>query len=109
MKNLLVAAVLIITLTSSSSVFVHFSLKLMQPSSAEQLNSQLIKWERTYIDKFLHHKQKGLDYASNSSEMFDDTSSSDPVFVKQCSRTCPLPQHRGQSFSNRRLNPEKSN
>lgn len=94
MKNLLVAAVLIIALTSTSSVFIHFSLNLMQPSSAEQLNSRLIKWERTFIGNFLHHRQKGLDYSSNSSEMFDDTSSSDPVFVKQCSRTCLLPSIR---------------
>jgi hypothetical protein len=91
MKNLLVAAVLIITLTSTSSVFIHFSLNLMQPSSAEKLNSHLIKWERAFIDNFLHHKQKGLDYASKSLEMFDDASSPDPVFVKQCSRTCSLP------------------
>jgi hypothetical protein len=91
MKNLLVAALLIITLASTSSVFIHFSLNLMQPSSAEKLNSHLIKWERTFKDYLLHHRQKGLDYASKSLEMFDDASRSDPVFVKQCSRTCSLP------------------
>jgi hypothetical protein len=91
MKNLLAAAVLIITLTSTSSVFIHFSLNLMQPSSAEKLNSHLIKLERTFMDDYIRYKQKGLDYLNGSFKMFDDTSSSDPVFVKQCARTCALP------------------
>jgi hypothetical protein len=92
MKNLLIAALLIITLASTSSVFIHFSLDLMQPSSAEKLNSHLIKWERTFKDYLLHQRQKGLDYLNNSLDMFDDISRSDPVFVKQCSRTCSLPR-----------------
>lgn len=92
MKSLFVFIAFIIVLIITSSVFIHFSNSLAQPSSADKYNSYLKKWDRTILAYCIYYKQKGLDYLNKCFEIFDDTTPSDPDHVKQCSNTCPLPK-----------------
>jgi hypothetical protein len=98
MKRLLGILVLIIALIVTSSVFIHFSNRLMEPSSADKYNSYFKKWDRSIVDFCIQYKQKGLDYLNECFEMFDDTTPPDPGHVKKCSNICPLP-----SFGAKRL------
>jgi len=107
MKSLFVFIALIIVLIITSSVFIHFSNSLTQPSSADKYNSYFKKWDRTIVDYCIYYKQKGSHYLSKCFEMFDDTTPSDPDHVKQCSKTCPLPKigsaHLVKAKSNREI------
>lgn len=98
MKNLFGFLVLIIILIITSFVFIHFSNSFIQPSSAEKYNSYFNKWERSFVYYCINYKQKGLDYLHKCFDIFDDTTTSDPDYVKQCSKTCPLPNIGAESL-----------
>lgn len=92
MKRLFGILILIIALIASTSVFIHFSKCLMEPSSADKYNSYFKKWDRSIVDFCVHYKHKGLDYMNRCFEIFDDTTPTDPDHVKKCTDTCPIPR-----------------
>lgn len=98
MKRLLGIVLLTLGLIASSSIFIHFSNCLTEPSSADKYNSYFRKWDRAIVDFCMRHKQKGPDYLNRCFEMFDETKPADPDHASKCSDTCPLPRARTERF-----------
>lgn len=92
MKRLFGIVVLILALIVSSSIFIHFSNCLMEPSSADKYNSYFKKWDRAIVDFCMRHKKKSPDYMNRCFERFDDSTPTDPGHVSKCGDTCPLPR-----------------
>jgi hypothetical protein len=91
MKRLVGILILIMAMIASTSVFIHFSKCLMEPSSADKYNSYFKKWDRAIADFCMRHKQKEPDYMNRCFEMLDDTTPADRDHAKKCTDTCPLP------------------
>lgn len=92
MKTVFGILILLIALTASSAVFIHYSNRLMEPASADKYNSYFKKWDRLIVDFCKDYKQKGFDYMNKCFEIFDDSTPPDPGHVSKCSSTCPLPR-----------------
>ncbi len=107
MKRLLGIVVLILALIASSSVFIYFSNRLTEPSSAVKYNSYFRKWDRAIVDFCMGHKQKGPDYMNRCLELLDETRPADPDHARKCSDTCPLPRARAERFVKTAAGPEK--
>jgi hypothetical protein len=76
---------------STSSVFVHFSYNLTAvPSSAESLNSYLVKREREFLDNLRLDRQEGFSNREKSSAMKENIAALDLLLKKHCDALCPL-------------------
>ena len=91
MKTFLAVTALTISLMSTSSVFVHFSYNLTAvPSSAESLNSYLVKREREFLDNLRLDRQEGFSNREKSSAMKENIAALDLLLKKHCDALCPL-------------------
>ncbi|HWP90617.1 MAG TPA: hypothetical protein VNN20_00240 [Thermodesulfobacteriota bacterium] len=91
MKTFLAVTALTITLMSTSSVFVHISYNLTAvPSSAESLNSYLVKREREFLDNLRLDRQEGFSNWGTSFVANENVVAFDLRLKRHCDAICPI-------------------